>query len=147
MLTGEQAPFNFYDPRRPIYTHERFLPPSHIRSCTVRDSIVAEGCFLDECSIEQSVVGIRTHVSRGTRIKRSVLLGADMYESDTGLPLGVGCNVVLDRVIIDKNASIGHDVHLTNAAGVQHADGDGYFIRSGIVIIPKGGRIPSGTRV
>ena len=65
LLTEPHAPFNFYDPRRPIYTHERFLPPSHLRSCTVRESIVAEGCFLDECSIEQSVIGIRTHVSQG----------------------------------------------------------------------------------
>ena len=82
MLTEPHAPFKFYDPRKPTYTHERFLPPSHMRSCTVRESIVAEGCFLDECSIEQSVIGIRTHISRGTRITRSVLLGADMYESD-----------------------------------------------------------------
>src|SRR6185503_4468598 len=82
MLTEPSAPFKFYDPRRPIYTHERFLPPSHMRSCSVRESIVAEGCFLDGCSIEQSVIGIRTHISRGTRITRSVLHGADMYESD-----------------------------------------------------------------
>jgi glucose-1-phosphate adenylyltransferase len=147
LLTGEQAPFNFYDPRRPIYTHERFLPPSHVRSCTVRDSIVAEGCFLDDCSIEQSVVGIRTHVSKGTRIRRSVLLGADMYESNTGLPLGVGSNVVLDRVIMDKNAWIGHDTCLTNAGRLPHADGDGYYIRSGVIIVPKGGRIAPGTRI
>jgi glucose-1-phosphate adenylyltransferase len=147
LLTGEEAPFNFYDPRRPIYTHERFLPPSHVRSCTVRDSIVAEGCFLDHCSIEQSVVGIRMHISRGTQIRRSVLLGADMYETDTGLPLGVGSNVVLDRVIMDKNASIGNGARLTNATGVQHADGDGYYIRNGIIIVPKGGRIGAGTIV
>ena len=81
MLTEPHAPFKFYDPRKPTYTHERFLPPSHMRSCTVRESIVAEGCFLDECAIEQSVIGIRTHISRGTRITRSVLLGADMYDS------------------------------------------------------------------
>ena len=80
MLTTPHAPFKFYDPRRPIYTHERFLPPSHLRSCTVRESVVADGCFLEECSIEQSVVGIRTHIRKGTRITRSVLLGADLYE-------------------------------------------------------------------
>jgi glucose-1-phosphate adenylyltransferase len=147
MLTEPHAPFKFYHPRRPIYTHERFLPPSHIRSCTVRESIVADGCFLDDCSIEQSVVGIRTKISSGTRIRRSVLLGADMYESETGAPVGIGRNVVLDRVIIDKNASVGDDAHLTNAAGVQHADGDGYFIRGGIIIVPKGGRVAAGTIV
>jgi glucose-1-phosphate adenylyltransferase len=147
MLTEPHAPFRFYDPRMPTYTHERFLPPSHMRSCTVRESIVAEGCFLDECTVEQSVIGIRSHIARGTRITRSVLLGADMYESDAALPLGIGRDVVLDRVIIDKNASIGDGARLMNEARVQHADGDGYYIRAGIVIVPKGGRIAPGTIV
>jgi glucose-1-phosphate adenylyltransferase len=147
MLTEPRAPFKFYDPWKPTYTHERFLPPSHMRSCTVRESIVAEGCFLDECAIEQSVIGIRAHISRGTRITRSVLLGADMYETDNSGRLGIGRNVVLDRVIIDKNASIGDDARLINEAGVQHADGDGYHIRGGIIIVPKGGRIAPGTVV
>jgi len=168
LLTQPHAPFRFYDPRRPIFTHERFLPPSHLRSCTVRESIVADGCFLDECSIEQSVIGIRTHVGRGTRITRSVLLGADAY-LDGALPRlhdeqrrpdrqedapespgegrasVIGCDVVLDRVIIDKNAIIGDGARLANHAGVQHADGDGYYIRNGIVIVPKGGRIRENT--
>jgi glucose-1-phosphate adenylyltransferase len=146
MLTAPHAPFKFYDPRKPTYTHERFLPPSHLRACTVRESIVAEGCFLDECTIEQSVIGIRSHISRGTRITRSVLLGADMYESDAMQP-GIGRDVVLDRVIIDKNASIGDGSRLVNKAAVQHADGNGYYIRSGIIIVPKGGRIAPGTIV
>jgi glucose-1-phosphate adenylyltransferase len=147
LLTEPHAPFKFYDPRRPIFTHERFLPPSHLRSCTVRESIVADGCFLEECSVERSVIGIRTHVSKGTRITRSVLLGADMYASEEPSSVGIGRDVVLDRVIIDKNASIGAGSRLVNASRVPHADGDGYFIRSGIIIVPKGGRIAAGTVV
>jgi len=147
MLTEPHAPFKFYDPWRPTYTHERFLPPSHMRSCTVRESIVSEGCFLDECSIEQSVIGIRSHISRGTRITRSVLLGADMYDSGSPPSLGIGRDVVLERVIIDKNASIGDGARLVNESRVQHADGDGYYIRSGIIIVPKGGQISPGTIV
>jgi len=118
-----------------------------MRSCTVRESIVAEGCFLEECTVEQSVIGIRMHISRGTRITRSVLLGADMYDSDASPPLGIGRDVVLDRVIMDKNSSIGDGARLTNDAGIQHADGDGYYIRGGIIIVPKGGRIAPGTTV
>lgn len=145
LLTEPHAPFKFYDPRRPIFTHGRFLPPSHFRSCAVRESLVAEGCFLDECSIERSVVGIRTHIGQRTRVTRSVLLGADAYPSSDDAPvLGIGRDVVLDRVIIDKNASIGDGARLVNEAGVQHADGDGYYIRGGIVIVPKWGRIPAG---
>ena len=145
MLTEPHAPFKFYDPRRPIFTHERFLPPSHLRSCKVRESIVADGCFLEECTIEQSVIGIRTHLRRGTRITRSVVLGADTYTSTDAPLLGIGCNVVLDRVIVDKNAYIGDDARLVNEAGVRHAEGDGYYIRGGIIIVPKGGRIAPGT--
>jgi glucose-1-phosphate adenylyltransferase len=145
LLTQPHAPFKFYDPRRPIYTHERFLPPSHMRSCSIRESLIGDGCFLDECAIEASVVGIRTHVGQGTKISRSVLLGADTYAASQDPPaLGIGRDVVLDRVIIDKNASVGDGARLVNEAGVQHADGDGYYIRGGIVIVPKNGCIPEG---
>jgi glucose-1-phosphate adenylyltransferase len=148
MLTEPHAPFKFYDPKRPVFTHERYLPPSHMRACTVRESIVADGCFLDACTIEQSVIGIRTHIGKDTKITRSVLLGADTYdaapESRSLDSLGIGRDVILDRVIMDKNASIGDGARLSNKSGVQHADGDGYYIRNGIIIVPKFGRIPAG---
>ena len=148
MLTQPDSPFSFYDPRRPIFTHERYLPPSHFRACTIRESIVADGCYLEECAVDQSLIGIRTRVGPGTRITRSVLLGADLYDLDPENPaLGVGSDVVLDRVIIDKNASIGDGARIVNAANLQHADGDGYVIRNGIVIIPKGGHIAAGTTI
>ena len=154
MLTQPGAPFNFYDPHRPIYTHPRFLPGSRLSDCTVRDAIVAEGCYLDRCRIEESVVGIRTTIQPGAAIRRSVLLGADYYEADDAAPargdaprLGIGRDVVLDRVIVDKNARIGDGARLVNAAGVKHADGDGYYIRDGIIIVPKDGVIRPGTVV
>jgi glucose-1-phosphate adenylyltransferase len=148
LLTEPHAPFKFYDPQKPIFTHERFLPPSHLRSCSVRESILADGCFLEECTIDSSVIGIRMHVGRGTRINRSVLLGADAYDPEPEAPaLGIGRDVVLERVIIDKNASIGDGARLVNQSGVRHADGNGYYIRSGIVIVPKGGRIPEGMTI
>jgi glucose-1-phosphate adenylyltransferase len=149
-LTRRGAPFNFFHPRFPIYTRPRFLPGTRAHDSTLNGSIVAEGCYLDGCEIADSVVGIRTRISRGTRITRSVLLGADSYgedASDMTVPLGIGSNVVLDRVIVDKNARIGDGAQLTNAAGVQEADGPGYHIRNGIIIVPKGGTIAPGTTV
>ncbi len=153
-LTAPAPPFSFYDPRHPVYTRPRFLPGSRLDSCALDRAIVAEGCFLDRCTVHESVVGIRSQIREGSRITRSVLLGADFYETDAEAPrddegpcLGVGSNVVLDRVIVDKNARIGNDVHLINEAGVPHADGDGYFIRNGIVIVPKGGVVGDGTVV
>ena len=62
-------------------------------------------------------------------------------------PTGCGRDVVLDRVIVDKNARIGNGVRLVNEAGVQEADGDGYYIRNGIIIVPKEGVVGDGTVV
>ena len=146
-LTRRGAPFNFFHPRWPIYTHPRFLPGTRAYDCRIEASIVAEGCYLDQCHIRESVVGIRTHVDTGARISRSVLLGADFYEEEmaaSSLPLGIGRDVVLDRVIVDKNARIGDGVRLVNDSGIDHADGDGYHIRNGIIIVPKGAQVKAG---
>jgi glucose-1-phosphate adenylyltransferase len=146
-LTQRGAPFNFFHPRFPIYTHPRFLPGTRTYDCRIDASIVAEGCYMDQCEIRQSVVGIRTHIETGARVTRSVLLGADYYEEEVApslVPLGIGRDVVLDRVIVDKNARIGDGVRLVNDAGVEHADGDGYYIRNGIIIVPKGAQVRAG---
>ncbi|MGE3402985.1 MAG: glucose-1-phosphate adenylyltransferase [Vicinamibacterales bacterium] len=149
MLGRPRAPFRFWDVTRPIYTHLRHLPGSRLTDCHVKDSIVSEGCFLDRCRIEESVIGIRSHIRAGTKVTRSVLLGGDYYEDgDAQQPkMGIGRNVVLDKVVIDKNARIGDGARLVNEQGVEHADGDGWYIRGGIIVVPKGGVIPPGTVV
>lgn len=154
MLARPGSPFRFYDPHRPIFTHARFLPGSRLVDAKVHDAVVCEGCYLGPCAVEDSVIGIRTHIQAGTSVRRSIILGADYYESDDVAPargdaprLGIGCDVVLDRVIVDKNARIGSSAKLTNAAGLEHADGDGYYIRNGIIIVPKDGIIMPGTVV
>jgi glucose-1-phosphate adenylyltransferase len=146
-LTQRGAPFNFFHPHRPIYTHPRFLPSTRMYECRVDRAIVAEGCYLEHCAIEDSVVGIRTHVGRGARITRSVLLGADFYQEENAsedVDLGIGRDVVLDRVIVDKNARIADGVRLTNDDNVQNADGNGWFIRDGIIVVPKGAVVTAG---
>jgi glucose-1-phosphate adenylyltransferase len=151
MLGRPVAPFRFWDPTRPIYTHLRHLPGSRFTDCDIRGSIVTDGCFLDRCEISDTVVGIRTRICAGAKISRSVLLGADIYENGDiveGVPrLGIGCDVVLDRTIVDKNARIGDGARLVNERNVEHADGNGWYIRGGIVVVPKGGVIPPGTVV
>jgi glucose-1-phosphate adenylyltransferase len=149
-LTRRGAPFNFFHPRWPIYTHARFLPGTRAYDCRIDASIIAEGSYLDHCEISESVVGIRTHVDAGARITRSVLLGADSYEEELGgnaVPLGIGRGAVLDRVIVDKNARIADGVRLVNDARVQEAEGDGYCIRSGIIIVPKNAVVKAGVSV
>ena len=149
-LTTRRAPFSFFHPRSPIYTHPRFLPGTRTYGCTIDAAIVAEGCHLEDARIQESVIGIRTRISPGCSVTRSVLLGADFYEEQTAaedIPLGIGRDVILDRVIVDKNARIGDGVRLVNERGVDEADGEGYHIRNGIIIVPMGARVPSGLTV
>jgi len=140
LLTRRDPPFRFFHPTCPVYTNARYLPGARLGDCAVRDSIVAEGCELDSCSVEESIVGIRSRVGNGTHIKRSVLCGADYYEAG----VGIGRDVLLDRVIVDKNARIGDGARLVNERGLQHADGDGYYIRDGLIVVAKGGVIRPG---
>ena len=151
MLGRPAAPFRFWDANYPIYTHLRHLPGSRLTNCTVRNSIVVDGCYLDLCQIDEAVVGLRSQIRSGARIARSVLLGDDFYEDGTpppGVPkLGIGHDVMLERVIVDKNARIGNGARLVNEAGIEYADGDGYYIRGGIIVVPKGGVIAPGTVV
>ena len=151
MLGRLDSPFHFWDRERPIYTHLRQLPGSLMPEAHVRDSLVSEGCYLAGCDVDGSVVGVRMCVREGSRITRSVLLGADFYEY--GLPddqtpgLGLGRNVILDRVIVDKNARIGDNVRLVNEQKLESFDGDNFYIRGGIIVVPKGGVIRAGTVV
>jgi glucose-1-phosphate adenylyltransferase len=153
-LCDPMPPFDFYDAVRPVYTHPRFLPATKVEGCGLRGALVSEGCILMGAEIERSVVGIRSRVGQGTRVRNSLVLGADYYESleeidraqARGLPpVGVGRDCEIERAIVDKNARVGNGVRITNSAGLQEADGEGYYIRDGIVIVPKGGVVPDGT--
>jgi glucose-1-phosphate adenylyltransferase len=148
MFTSRTSPFSFFHESRPIYTRPRFLPAARLHDCRVDEALIAEGAYIDSCDVQNSVVGVRTAIHHGAKVSRSVLLGADFYDDAGGeLPLGIGPDVVLDRVIVDKNARIGAGARLVNTRGVQDEDGDGYFIRSGIIIVPKNGVVKPGTVV
>jgi glucose-1-phosphate adenylyltransferase len=148
MLTKRGAPFNFYHPTRPIYTRPRFLPASRVHNCRIDEALVAEGAYLDTCEVQSSIVGIRMSIHRGASVSRSILLGADFYDDQlVDLPMGIGRDAVLDRVIVDKNARIGEGARLVNERNIQDVDGDGYCIRSGIIVVPKGGVVKPGTVV
>jgi len=146
-LTQRPAPFSFFHPRRPIYTRPRFLPGTRMNGCQVDRSIITEGCDLHACTVEESVVGIRTSIREGSRVLRSVLLGADRYDdSDVGgdVRLGIGRDVTLDGVIVDKNARIADGVRLVNDQGIEDGDFDGFHIRSGVIVVPKGAVVTKG---
>jgi glucose-1-phosphate adenylyltransferase len=153
-LCQSVPPFDFYDAARPIYTHPRILPATKYEECVVRSSLVCEGSILVGAEVDRSVIGIRSRIGRGAKVQESLLLGADFYETLDDIahdqvrglpPLGIGEDAVVRRAIIDRNARIGRGVQILNEAGDETRDGDGYYIRDGIVIVPKNGVILDGT--
>ncbi|CAN4113442.1 unnamed protein product [Withania somnifera] len=155
-LTEHPPRFSFYDATKPIYTSRRNLPPSAIDNSKIVDSIVSHGSFLTNCFVEHSVVGIRSRIGTNVRLKDTVMLGADYYETDAEIasqlaegrvPLGIGENTSIKECIIDKNARIGKNVIIANSEGVQEADrsSEGFYIRSGITVILKNSTIPDGS--
>ena len=155
-LTDPLPRFNFYEPLAPIYTHPRFLPGSKIDDCTIVRSLVTEGVILNQCRVERSVLGVRARVAKGVSLKEVLIMGADFYqlphevEADLAAgrpPMGIGEDAVIERAIVDKNARIGKGVRIVNEQAVTEADGENYFIRDGIVVIPKNVTVPDGTVV
>lgn len=153
-LVGPEPKFSFYDPVAPIYTRARSLPPAKIRQCDIKDCLLGEGVILSGAHLRQCIVGIRTRIEPGARLERTIIMGASRLQTieemnedrRQGRPLlGVGEGAVIRNAIVDKNARIGAGARITNEAGVQHVDGEGYYIRDGIVIIPRKAVVPEGT--
>jgi glucose-1-phosphate adenylyltransferase len=153
-LTLPLPPFNVFDAEAPMYTRPRYLPGSKLLDCHIQSSIITEGCIINGATVTDSVIGIRSRVEHGSRLEGVLMMGADFYQTldelqqdiDRGHPrIGIGANCTIRRAIIDKNARIGAGVRILNEAGHQQQDGDNYFIRDGIVIVPKDGVISDGT--
>ncbi len=148
-LTLSDAPFNFYSKKSPIYTHARYLPGSTVEDSHLKDVLLAEGCRIRQADITHSVVGLRSRIAAGVRIKDSVIMGADAYVTKdvSGIPIGIGKNCDLEGVILDKNARLGEGVVIKPFARGIDKDAETFVVRNGIVIIPKNTNIAPGTRI
>jgi glucose-1-phosphate adenylyltransferase len=155
-LTAKIPKFNLFDAEAPVYTRARYLPPSKVENSEIDDSIVGDGCIINGAKIKNCVVGLRSRISKGVQIDSSYIMGADYYQTIEnmrtdlvhGVPrLGIGEGSVIKHAIIDKNARVGVNTRLLNEAGVTEADGEGgsYYIRDGIIIVPKSAVIKDGT--
>jgi glucose-1-phosphate adenylyltransferase len=152
-LTGDTPPFDFHTPHGVIFTHKRYLPASRLQGASMKHTLISDGCVIEPgAKLERCIVGVRSRIGRNVTLRDTVMLGANPSESvggDDGLGpaarhLGIGEDAVLERVILDKNVRIGRGARIVNQKQVQTADGPGYFIRDGIVVIPKDGVIPEG---
>ncbi|KAJ6352204.1 hypothetical protein OIU76_001422 [Salix suchowensis] len=160
IVDGVEKPlkFEFYDPKTPFFTSPRFLPPTKVDRCRIVDAIISHGCFLRECSVQHSIVGVRSRLESGVELIDTMMMGADYYQTESEIasllaegkvPIGVGQNTKIRNCIIDKNAKIGNDVIIKNADDVQEADrpSEGFYIRSGITVVLKNATIKDGTLI
>ena len=157
-LASPLPKFNFFDTDSPIYTRSRYLPPSKLHNCDIDNSMVSEGCILNGVYARNSIIGLRSRIDAGVRIEDSIVMGSDFYESieeirsdlENQVPyVGIGRDTLIRKAIIDKNVRIGKNVRLLNESGKTYLDADdgSFYIREGIVIVPKGATISDGTVV
>ncbi len=143
--------FNFFDP--PVFTRPRFLPASKINGAGIDHAVISDGCIISHARVQQSVIGIRGILREGSYLNRVVMMGADFYDSPSrlakpenqGIPIGVGQNTRIENAIVDKNARIGDGCVLSPAGKPENVDHPLYYIRDGVLMIPKNGVIPHGT--
>ncbi|HHT9158622.1 MAG TPA: glucose-1-phosphate adenylyltransferase [Candidatus Brocadiaceae bacterium] len=153
-LASLSPSFNLYDEKAPIYTNPLFLPGSIINACKITQSIISDGCIINNAEIHNSVIGSRSIIGENAIIKDSIIMGADYYESESNIrtnrfkkipDIGIGNNSRIVGAIIDKNVHIGANVSIENTKKIERLDEKNYMIRDYIVIIPKGSVIPPNT--
>ncbi len=154
-LTENVPAFDLYHREKPIYTRPRYLPGSKVDGCTIKNSIVCEGSFVENCELEHSIIGIRSRIAPGSSIRNTIMMGADNYQTleeialdgRSGSPcVGLGENVVVENAIIDKNARIGNNVRLVNEENIREGEFDGFEVHDGIIVVNKNAIILSGRR-
>lgn len=156
-MTHVEPPFNLYTGHGPIYSRARFLPPSRIGDSRIAGSMIADGCRIgNDCTIQDSVIGLRCVIQDNVTIRNSILMGSDFYESDEDRArnrarcrpdVGIGAGTVIEGSIVDKNCRIGERVVIRNADGVEEKDCENLcYIRDGIAVLAKDATIPNGWR-
>ena len=152
-LAGPEPQFDFYSESRPVYTRARLLPASSLQSVTIREALISDGCIVQDAEIEKSLLGVRSRIGPGCKIRNTFVMGNEQYESSedaaahraVGHPdLGIGGGSVVENAIIDKDARVGCNVRLVNRDGRQEHDGAQAVIRDGIIVVPRGAIIPDG---
>ncbi len=153
-MSAPRGPFELYNPNWPIYTRPRFLPPSEVHASRLDQVLLADGCHIYESDIANSVIGLRSIIGPNATIRSSVIMGADYYETKAekaynrriGRPyIGIADGAYIEGALIDKNAYIGRNVQIRSVAGQPDSDHENWFVRDGLVIVPKSAVIPDGT--
>jgi glucose-1-phosphate adenylyltransferase len=149
ILTHSTKGLDTYDEKNPIYTRPTFLPGPKIKRTKITQSIICEGCIIEADEISNSVIGLRSHIKQGSIIRDTVMLGNHFYMpplqegKQVEQDYWIGENCLIEKTIIDEHVQIGNNVKLTNQAKLTQYDGEGIFVRDGIIIVTAGTRLPN----
>ncbi len=156
-LAKAQPAFNLFNENAPLHTRARTLPPAKLHDCTISNSIICEAAVISHSSIRDSVIGLRASIKANCHIERSIVMGADFYpwddpekrrvEVDAPANPGIEEGCIIRNTIIDRNVAVGKNCRITNDGGVQEYDGEFYYIRDGLVVLPKNAVVPANTMI
>ncbi|MGA2142834.1 MAG: glucose-1-phosphate adenylyltransferase [Brevinematales bacterium] len=153
-LTMKNGPFDLFKLSNPFFSRPRFLPPSRVFNSKIDNAVISYGIMVDEVTVKNSVIGVRSIIKKGVKIENSVIIGADFYETDEAkarnaekkIPdIGIGENTIIKNAIIDKNCRIGKNVRIVNDEGILNKEENDYAIVDGIVVIVKNSIISDDT--
>lgn len=137
IMTGANPQgLNTYDEKNPIYARPTYLPGPKIQSTKITQSIICDGCIIEADEISHSIIGLKSYIQRGTIIRDTVMMGNHLPYA------GIGENCLIEKAIIDEHVRIGRGVQLINQSKRQNYDGEGIFIRDGIIIVTAGTILP-----
>ena len=109
-------------------------------------TLLADGCRVNQADIRDAVIGLRSLIGPKAKIRSSIVMGADYYETEAdraankrlGRPdIGIGEGTVIEGAIIDKNARIGCNVRIRHLPDRPDSETDNWVARDGLVVIPK----------
>ncbi len=128
-----------------VFTLPTMHPPSQIKGTQMQDVLFGEGGKIAAKELSTSVVGNLARIGSGAVIRRTVILGNDLWDED-GTPempaIGIGEHAQIENAIIDKNARIGNHVKILGTQDLPDARHEYFTISGGIVIIHRNAIIP-----
>ncbi len=150
-LARPDPPFDLYDPDHPIYSHPRYLPGSTVEDSRLYHVLLADGCMVHHADIENCIIGVRSQIGDGAKLRDTILMGADYYSREPSaagnIPIGIGAGCEIQGAIIDKNASLGAGVVIRPFPQGTDLEREDWVVRDGIVVIPKDTIIRPGTYI
>ncbi len=148
LILTEGKGLNTYVEENQIYSTPQHIPNALISGTRIKDSLIGQGGIIDADEITHSVIGIRALIKKGTVIRDTIIMGNRTYHPfmNQVMPVdqyySIGENCIIHKAIIDEDTLIGNNVQLINKNKLETYDGEGIYIRDGIIIVTSGTEIP-----